>query len=439
MIPVHRIFLAAAAASSLGVVGLVACSDTIVGPDAQRGFEVWVMDQSPTTGKAYGGLIHIFHDTTLAGGKHTLAATTEVVDLSGPTTALCQSNTGAVPVQAHNIMFNATRTHAIVAFLASGHVAILNAATRQPVACLQMSIGASGMRHAHQAVAAPDGSYILVANQMGKLIERIDANFATNTFALNTAATINLASCQTPSGVPCESAALRPNNQPVTFSIDATGNLAFVTMRGGGFFAINPRVTPMQIRAEYDAGTIGAQGLASIRVGGDLFTTSGANSFRLYRFSLAGFSSSTTSAPNQPAPTALVSDGTSGRDGHGMTVSKNERYVWVTDRGGNVIEVFDVSTGTRANTLNMVGALSPDPSPDLLATAPEGDLVFVTFKGPNPLSGVPWGTGSTPGLGIIAVGDEGRSGQLLELRALTNKDAGGIERADPHGLAIRPR
>ncbi len=397
------------------------------------------MDQSPSPGKTWGGRIFIYRNARPGDGPGILGATPETIDLGGATTALCQSTTGAAPVQAHNVTFTRTHSHAIIAFLASGHVAILDAATRAPVACLQMSLGAMQMRHAHQAVASPDGSYILVANQMGKLVERIDANFATNTFTLNTAATLNLATCTTPSGAACEAAGVRPNNSPVTSTINEAGDLAFITMRGGGLFAINPRSTPMSIRAEYDISTVAPQGLASMRVGDDLFATSGANSFRVYRFPLTAFSASTARAPNQPAPTALVSEATAGRDGHGMTLSKSGKYLWVTDRGGNVVEIFDVTTGAREAQLNLTGAVSADPSPDLLATSPNGEVIFVTLKGPNPLSGIPWGTGLTPGLGIIAVEEGGRSGRLVEILPITNKDANGVERADPHGLALRVR
>ena len=423
---------------------IAACADGIAGPSQTPDFEVWAVDQSPSPGKAFGGLIHIFRDSTLpgGGGAHTLTSATERVDLSGATAQLCQSATGALPVQAHNITFNRSQTHAMVAFLTSGHVAILNAATREPVACLQMSLGTSGMRHAHQAVAAPDGSYILVANQMGKLLERIDADFVRNSFAKNTAATLNLATCLTPSGVACEAAGVRPNNQPVTVTIDQSGSLAFVTLRGGGFFVIDPRSTPMRIVAEYDMNTIQPQGLASIRVGDALFSTSGANAFRLYRFALSDFASggaASTRAANQPAATALISEGTTGRDGHGLALTGDDRYLWATDRGGNVIEVFDVRAASRVGTINLVGPLTSDPSPDILGTSPRGDLVFVTLKGPNPLSGIPWGTGITPGVGVIEVDDGGRSGRLIAIQPISNRDANNVERADPHGLAVRVR
>jgi hypothetical protein len=120
-----------------------------------------------------------------------------------------------------------------------------------------------------------------------------------------------------------------------------------------------------------------------------------------------------------------------------MTLSRNGLYLWVTDRGTNVIEIFDVRTGERVNTLSLTGPLSSDPAPDILGTSPDGDIVFVTLKGPNPLSGIPWGTGATPGLGVIAVQQNGRSGRLMAVQPITNRDAGNVDRADPHGLAVR--
>jgi hypothetical protein len=113
-------------------------------------------------------------------------------------------------------------------------VVIYDAAAREPVECIQTSPGAGGARQAHAAVPAPDGSYILVANQNGKPLERIDADFSADQFTLNGSSTLNLATCITPNGAPCESVALRPDNAPICPVVDGSGRRAFVTLRGGG-------------------------------------------------------------------------------------------------------------------------------------------------------------------------------------------------------------
>ena len=117
------------------------------------------------------------------------------------------------------IAMNASQTHAIISFVASGHVLIMEAPTRTPIDCIRTSVGAGGARQVHLAQPSPDESYIAVANQNGKLFERIDTDYATNTFVLNTAANIDLANCTTPNGVSCQDTALRPDNAPICPSL----------------------------------------------------------------------------------------------------------------------------------------------------------------------------------------------------------------------------
>jgi hypothetical protein len=62
------------------------------------------------------------------------------------------------------------------------------------------------------------------------------------------------------------------------------------------------------------------------------------------------------------------------------------------------------------------------------------------LRGPNPLTGnakeMNNAQGSTPGVGVIKVTEDGKSGQFIGVARLTNlKD--GKETADPHGLAVR--
>ena len=101
------------------------------------------------------------------------------------------------------ILFNNEHTHAVLSFVASGHV-VISTRIRRPLACFETTVGTTKTRQAHAAYPAPDGSFILVANQNGKRLERIDTNFKTNTFTHNPAATLDLMTCTTPNGEPCE-------------------------------------------------------------------------------------------------------------------------------------------------------------------------------------------------------------------------------------------
>lgn len=171
-------------------------------------------------------------DLTSEGAAATLP--TGVIDLAQATTALCVASTGANPVRPHMLFFNATHSHAILAFVVSGHVVIFDAAARTPLACLRTSEGAGGARQTHAAIPASNGAYILVANQNGKRLERIRTDYATNIFSLDPEATLDLLTCTTPNGVACEAPDVRPDNAPICPILESSSTLAFVTLRGRG-------------------------------------------------------------------------------------------------------------------------------------------------------------------------------------------------------------
>ena len=185
------------------------------------GFEVWIADQSDTR-PGFGGQLVIYEGSDLMGKKAARATPIARLDLGAETSDLCRTATGRNPVRPHMISFNSEHTHAVLSFVASGHVVIFDAEARKPLNCFETTVGTTKTRQAHAAFPAPDGSYILVANQNGKRLERIDTNFTTNTFAHNAAATLDLMTCTTPNGQPCEHPDLRPINWPICPIIDST-------------------------------------------------------------------------------------------------------------------------------------------------------------------------------------------------------------------------
>jgi hypothetical protein len=401
--------------------------------------EVWLVDQS-NSAPDYGGRIHIFAAKALMGTAASAGTPTDVIDLAGATAALCVRATGANPVRPHMLFFNAGHSHAVLAFVASGHVVIFEAETRQPVACLRASAGAGGARQAHAAVPSPDGSYILVANQNGKLLERIDSDFAANSFVLNSAAPIDLASCTTPNGMSCQDPALRPDNAPICPVISSGSSRSWVTLRGGGLFVVDPTQTPMRIVGEYDRGIVHPNGCGGQEAASHMYINSGGGTaanlheFDVYQFPLQGYAAS--NPPNVPAPVVLFSDDVEPRDAHGTALVRGK--LWAFDRGANVAEVFDAVSGTHLQTVSLLGGPSSDPTPDLADVSPSGNRIFVSLRGPNPLSGDPHvSTGSTPGLGVIRLEAGGAGGQLKSVVPISNVDAGAVERADPHGLRVR--
>jgi hypothetical protein len=141
----------------------------------------------------------------------------------------------------------------LITFVVSGHIAILSSATRAPVGCVRTSLGSTGQRQAHQLRVSNNNQYIIVSNQNGKLLERVNVNFAANSYVLDPLATLNLATCTTPTGAACQDPVLRPDNAPIcAVAYESDPNVMFVTLRGGGLFVVDISRTPMRILAEYD-------------------------------------------------------------------------------------------------------------------------------------------------------------------------------------------
>ncbi len=409
---------------------------------AAEPFEVWLIDQSDTGGVPYGGTVRIYDGRDVTGRNPSAAAPAGVINLGSETARLCRASTGADPVRPHMLVFNKAETHAAVAFVASGHVAILDARDRRPLACLRTEPGAGGVRQAHALWPTEDDRYLVVANQNGKKLERISTGYATGRFVQEPAATLDLATCTTPNGLPCQAPDTRPDNAPICPFVASDNGPAFVSLRGGGLFAVDWRATPMAIVAEYDRDHVPANGCGFIEAAGSVYGNGGGGTpanldqFSVYRLPLRGYAAA--NPPNTPAARRLFDDDAPERDAHGVGVTRQQRYVWVADRDANVAEVFDAGTGGRAGTVDLVSPFSADPTPDLLAASPDQLWFFASTRGPNPLSGDPHSShGSTPGMLVVRLTGNGRTGEVRGLVPISNVDAGGVERADAHAIRVR--
>jgi DNA-binding beta-propeller fold protein YncE len=412
--------------------------------------EVWMIDQSNTHDSDgngsldSGGTLYIFNGNEVAGNA-AKKATPEIIPLGGVMANWVHVQTGSAPVRPHYVTFNASSTHAIISFVATGHVLIVEAATRQPVFVVDVGL------QAHAALPSPDETYILVANQNGKRVQRISTNYQTNTFALDAAATLDLAVGVTPSGALKQAAGIRPDNAPVAALPDATSTLAVVTLRGGGLFVLDALSTPMAIVAEYTVETIKPAGLFAIQAGSQFYINSGdmgtgVHEYRsiLYTLPVGAFSTTPNLLPNSPVPTVVFDHGAMGMvDSHALLLTKNHSYLWVGDRMANSAIVVDPGTDLVVNEVEMEGALSNDPTPDLLAISPSGNRVYASLRGPNPLTGNNAdhhnAEGTTPGLGVIHVTHGGLAGKLAAIYRISHVDSAGVERADPHAIAVRRR
>lgn len=400
-------------------------------------YEVWIIDQSDSR-KDGGGKLYVYRGADLTSAPAN--ATPEVIDLGEAAHGFCVKRTGSAPRRPHMISFNHWQTRAIISYVASGHVLFLDAAKRVPVECIDVG------REAHAAFPAPDQSYLVVANQNGKRLERIRSDYAANRFSHEPAAALDLAACSTPGGAACQDPALRPDNAPICPVIDSTGRFTFVTLRGGGLLVVDATADPMRIVAEYDRSVVHPNGCGGAETAGKMYLRAGGGSpaapthSDLYAFPLDGFSSA-AHPPNTPAPVLVYShDDRRYVDAHGGVLTKAGRYLWVGDRFGNRIVVVDTGADRVVNEIGLSGPASGDPAPDIMDIAPTGDWVFISLRGHRPLSANVHGhdnaVGSTPGVGVVRLDENGRSGEMIGVARITHV-VDGVEQADPHGLKVR--
>ncbi|MDQ4049458.1 MAG: hypothetical protein M3131_08780, partial [Actinomycetota bacterium] len=318
-----------------------------------------------------------------------------------------------------------------------GHVLFMDANTREPIECIDTGV------QAHAVWPSPDQTQLIVANQNDKKLSRISTDYAADEYALDTAATLDLANGTTPSGAPRQDRALRPDNAPICPRTDDAGRVTFVTLRGGGMFVVDHHQTPMAIVAEYDKSRVHANGCGGIQADNKMYINSGAGGLLdnptehdVYWFPVGEYGSS-PNAPNTPAPRLVYSyDGRAEADSHGVALTKGERFLWVGDRQANTITSVDTRTDEVVDEFSLAGDASSDPAPDLLDVSPKGRFVFAALRGPSPQSGGHSAFGSTPGVGVIDVGRGGRTGRLTGVARISNL-ANGIKRADPHAIRVR--
>jgi hypothetical protein len=125
-------------------------------------------------------------------------------------------------------------------------------------------------------------------------------------------------------------------------------------------------------------------------------------------------------------------------DAHGAAMARQDKFLWVADRGRNFLWVVDTRTDEVVNRIDLINELSEDPTPDLLSVSPNGSHVFMSLRGPVPLTADPHvSTGTTPGIGVLKVTAGGRRAKFESIARVSNIGTDGRERADVHASTVR--
>lgn len=141
-------------------------------------------------------------------------------------------------------------------------------------------------------------------------------------------------------------------------------------------------------------------------------------------------------------------ESTEGVDAHGFWFTPDGEELWALNRESNDGVVIDPETDEVLEEIEQFGpAQSEEPeerdAPDIMWTSPDGEYMFVTLRGPSPLSGDPHAsTGVTPGISVMDI----ESREIVDViepdpieeyseEALEDEDT---PTPDFHGIGVRP-
>ncbi|GAB1540120.1 hypothetical protein NUACC21_27890 [Scytonema sp. NUACC21] len=478
------------------------------------GYEVWLSDQGNTQGITaatpngeYGGKVRIYDSADLE--QNPPVNNPLVLDVVTDLFPNALATTGSHVNRIHGIIPTPDNKYMTLNFVASGHLGIVDGETKQAV-CLFRTTQTSTGRQNHMSTVSPDGTKIIIANQNGRMLERVDIQknvvgevtvFNYNADAsldmiggtgrvsaqpiavdinpndnINCTITGNVADGQpseTPNGKPKQSSGIRPTNTVICPIISDNSKHSYVTLGGGGMFVVDITTAPMKIVAEYDANVVRAAGCGGQSADGFMMLNTGTSApdvseFTVYRFTQDYPLAPSYNQPNQPLPIAVWTDSDNGkiipgnnRDAHGMVIvntlsSNNSKYLHQFDRIRNNVEVFKVNApwdnlyfrheGTYSLTTSgacgtTLGTMHEnDPTPDLADVSLASNKIYVALRGPHPQSVAHAAEGSCPGLGIITLSPDKKSGKLTNvLPTMIVSGDSSKNLSDPHGAIVRKK
>lgn len=477
--------------------------DSIAGTARTRGsYEVWLSDQANTQGLAvatpsgtHGGKIRIYDSADL--DRSTPINNPLVLDVTTDLFTDALTTTSAHVARMHGILPSPDSRFMALNFVASGHLGIVDGSSKRSV-CLFRTTGTSSGRQNHMSFWTPSGNSIIVANQNGRMLERVDvvrnAAGQVQEFVFNASASLdfvggsgrilnqpiavdmdpsNSIGCRingtvqdnqslfTPSNTPKQDPS-RPLNTVICPIPSSNGRHAYATLGGGGMFVVDVQATPMAIVADYTKTLIHAAGCGGVEAEGYMHLATGTSGpgiseFTVYRLGLDYPSAPAFNATNTPAPVAIWEDPDNGlalpgnnRDAHGMVLVGDELHIF--DRVRNNVEIFTMyepwddlhpssnydltSSGACGTTAGT--SRSNDPTADLGTVSPLGDTIYMALRGPFPLTVSHAAEGSCPGLGIIRRNPTTSTWELAHVLPASVSDFTSLKNlSDPHAVIVR--
>jgi len=367
-----------------------------------QSYEVWSLDQGTDR-------IHIYADTH-----------EQIAEIDVSPTALRQVNPAynpdAVRTVPHMVDFDSQHRYAFIAATAGAATIVIDTATRGIVAVLETGAGS------HMAAVSNNDTAVWVAAIGARALVEIplDLDAANPTFAIGR--TIDVEELLQDTGF------TYPSFAPVCHDYDRDG-LAWITLgpgiAQGGLIVFDPDTAtlvhafdPELVRANCGIGFTddGSRAVANFSgvYGADVEDENGV----WYVFDAATYE-------------LLDERDSGGVDAHGLRRTPDGDTFWQVNRGSSNGLVID------ADTFEIRDEFDAGDTPDILDFSVNGRYVYITQRGPNPLSGDPHvAAGNTPGVLVL----DTKTGAVVTRLTPTavRNDAGDVIN-DVHGIGVRPQ
>jgi DNA-binding beta-propeller fold protein YncE len=364
----------------LAVAGCARSDATAAAPD----FEIWAMDQGTH-------VIHVFDPDFVEVAR---------IDM--------EAHGMRVP---HMIEFTSDHRYAFVAAPATGNTAVIRTADREVVAMI-----ATGPR-THHAAVSPDDRTVLVSvigaadtPWDGKLVE-IDVDLESERFTVGR----ELVIADDPVFAERRDEFVATGGA-VCLAYTADGSAAYVTLGPGldegGVVVVDP--TELRLVQVFPPGTVDANC-------GTLLSPTGEHMYLVGGDREVGVWHAVDTRTHEPVHRAE----TRGHDAHGSWVSPDGSEYWLVNRVTSNAIVVDTRTHEVLDEIEFVGK-----TPDIVSMSPDGRHVYITLRGPNPVTMPHVAVGETPGIAVI----DRSSREMIRLV----EPARGDPASDFHGIAVRP-
>ena len=368
--------------------------------------EVWSLDQGTD-------LIHVYR-----GGAHREIAT---IDVSP--TALAEAGFEHAPTSErtvpHMIEFDSEGRYAFIASTAGASTIVIDARTKRVLDVLPTGAGS------HHAAVTPDDTTVWVAaigaEQMVEIALDLDARPPSFTIERR----LDVADLLGP--LEAEHGWDFPSYSPVCHQFSPDSSEAWVTLGPGwdqgGLFVLDlgsgtasHAWDPEEVRA--NCGVSVTDDTAIVNWSG--VVSEGADTDGVwYVFDREG-------------KELLGSHSSRGFDAHGVRLNPAGTHYWMVNRNSDNALVVDAESFEVVREIEDIAD-----TPDILDFSPDGSLLYITQRGPTPISGaIHAATGEQPGVAIIDT-ETGEAIGVLEPPEVTN-EAGDVIN-DVHGVAVRAR